>query len=225
MRNATRRAVTAATAITAVTLPAALMFSGPAFADLTSGPVTVSDSGSGTAGTPYDSGQSISITVAANSTLNSASLSGAGDPGLALNIQMCAAPGGVDPTSNTGTNTTCDALTNFNGAANPDGSVSVSAYTVYTLPDNPSLGEGNTSKPACGLAPNYCVLYIGSNPTDFSKPKLFSAPFQVAANGTDTGANPGDGTPEVPLTIGLPLLGGAVIGGSFYLRRRKQHAA
>ena len=120
----------------------------------------------------------------------------------------------------------CDGSTILStSAVNADGSFLISSYTVYALPDNISLGEPSTQKPVCGVAPNYCVLYIGPAQTDFSKPHLFSAPFQVLANADDGGGSPGDGTPETPLVIGLPLLGMAVGGSALYLRRRRSHAA
>jgi hypothetical protein len=85
----------------------------------------------------------------------------------------------------------------------------------------------------CDVAPNQCVIGIfAANPSPaagngFAFPHLFSAPFQViVGDGTDTGANPGDGTPEVPLAIGLPLAALAVFGGfTIRNRRRRQQQA
>ena len=80
---------------------------------------------------------------------------------------------------------------------------------------------------SCDVAPNQCVLGIfaanpGSN-NGFAYPHLFSAPFQMGAgDGLDQGDNPGDGTPEVPLAIGLPLAAMAVIGGLTIRHRRRQ---
>jgi hypothetical protein len=87
---------------------------------------------------------------------------------------------------------------------------------------------------SCDVAPNFCVFGIfvvnpngPSGGAAFSYPHLFSAPFQVAnVDGVDGGTNPGDGTPEVPLAIGLPLLAAAAFGSSVvYGRRRRRRAA
>ena len=56
----------------------------------------------------------------------------------------------------------------------------------------------------CDLT-HLCVLYIGQSGTGFA-PHVFSQVFQVdPKDATDSGANPGDGPPEVPLAVGLPL--------------------
>ena len=48
----------------------------------------------------------------------------------------------------------------------------------------------------------------------------------TVGDGSDAGANPGDGTPEVPLAIGLPLAALGVFGGwSLRNRRRRQQQA
>ena len=58
------------------------------------------------------------------------------------------------------------------------------------------------------------IFATNPNTTGFSYPHLFSAPFQITVgDGQDLGDNPGDGTPEVPLAIGLPLAALAVVGG------------
>ena len=75
-----------------------------------------------------------------------------------------------------------------NGSINLTGA---NGYSVLALPD-PILG---TSAITCGVAPNACVIGIFANQNDFTKPHLFSAPFQVSSNGgLDDGSNPGDGT-------------------------------
>jgi hypothetical protein len=58
-----------------------------------------------------------------------------------------------------------------------DGSFSETAYPMYQLP-NPVLGEQSNFQPVCN-GTHKCVLYVGENQEDFSKPKLFSPPFSV----------------------------------------------
>jgi len=105
-----------------------------------------------------------------------------------------------------------------------DGSVATQAFTVYALPDGPTFDESaGPGQPTCGLAPNYCVLYVGSalySDTAFPATHLFSAPFQIQASADDGGENPGDGTPESPLPILLPLSGVAMVGIGYRRVRR-----
>jgi hypothetical protein len=204
--------------------PVALLAGGVASADLTNtaGTVTLHAPG-GTSGTPYSSGQTIDVNINANGALGSNN--GASGP---YNIEECQAPNGVVPTIPTGN---CDGYTILPvTTTNADGSLSDVAFTVYALPDSVTFGESaGPGQPVCGVAPNYCVLYIGNAigaSTSFPVAHLFSAPFQIAANGDDGGENPGDGTPESPLPILLPLLGVAVVGGGFTIfARRRRHAA
>jgi hypothetical protein len=229
MRNITRRLLTAVTVGLVAALPLAFVLSGPASADsLTSGPVSINTTGSVASGTPYSSGQVVNVVVSPNSTLDSASLTTAGYTGEpAMKAEECVDPGGLvgnlpgTPTGN------CDGQTLLStSAVNSDGSFTISDYTIYWLPDNATFGEQPTQTPTCGTAPNYCVLYIGPAQGDFSKPHIFSAPFLVTNNGDDGGEDPGDGLPETPLAIGLPLLGVVVGGSVLYLRRRRRsHAA
>ncbi len=144
--------------------------------------------GSFTAGTPFSSGQVISIQIPANPTLS---------PGAGIFIVECAAPGGVVPTDPS----QCDGKTIQGDTilAGTDGSVdytvsnTTSGYTVYALPNATSLGEPPTQTPVCNLS-NECVLYIGQNQNDFTQPHFWSQPFYVAPTTGDTGANPGDGS-------------------------------
>ncbi len=85
-----------------------------------------------------------------------------------------------------------------------------------------TLGEGSSS-PTCGsTSATECILYIGNNQGDFTKPHLWSQPFFVKANGNDLGANPGDGTPEVPMALLLPLSAMGLLGGAVLIRRRRR---
>ena len=155
-----------------------------------------------TAGT-FDSGQPINVVIPANLPPPNAPVL---NPGANIFILECAAPHGVDPVSSAA----CDGNTGYQGGTitvQSDGSVDVintstsfgTPYTVYALPDGPSLHESPSATPKCGLgSANECVLYIGQGgggDTGFAQPHYFSQPFQVHPDPTDAGTlNPGDGT-------------------------------
>jgi hypothetical protein len=229
-RHVTKAGLAAGT-MAAASMAAILGLAGPAGADLTNGNVTISAQTSPTpaAGTPYSSGQQINVVITANSTLSSANLSTFGFPGgvASLSLLECADPGGT--VANLPTKPSeCEPATVLTTTANkPDGSLSLTGsngYTMYDLPDPGTLGVSNGT--VCGQAPNFCVVGIFSNYNNFSDPDLFSAPFQIAVgDGSDTGDNPGDGTPEVPWAIGLPLAAMAIAGGSVLLVRRSRKRA
>ena len=212
--------------------------SGVAGAQLVSGDgyttVSPADTETVTPGTPFTSGQNITINVTANPTLSAAGQEGAGAPaptGL-YDFEECEDPGGTTanlPTSFSG----CEAAT-LDTESGDTTTGAVEAYDdfpVHVLPDaniSPS-GPTMTAAPGqCGLAPDYCVIGIfAANPNSghsgFAYPHLFSAPFQVAVgDGLDQGDNPGDGTPEVPLAIGLPLAAAGIFGGVLVRNRRRQ---
>jgi hypothetical protein len=212
---------------------------GPAGASsLTSsdGDTTLSTTGPVSAGTPYSSGQPITVSGIANTVLNNAALVAAqvpgqttGNPTGSFFIEECTDPNGLAanlPTTAAG----CEAATDDASVSiTSDGSFSDTGYPVYSLPDVANLGSP-TMVGTCGVAPNQCVLGIFvANPqadNGFKYPHLFSAPFQVTAqpDGSVSGANPGDGTPEVPLAIGLPLGALAIFGGwTIRKRRQRQH--
>ena len=69
----------------------------------------------------------------------------------------------------------------------------------------------------CGVGNDECVLYLGPNQNDFSKPHLFSAPFSVLANGDDGGENPGDGSAQTAQAITFTSTppSPAVVGGTY----------
>lgn len=162
-------------------------FASPVFATTFNSGVTVlqsaSPNGTYSLGAPYSSGQAIGVQVPANSVLQ---------PGVKVNILECSDPGGNAaglPTSIAD----CDGNT-IEGSTVPvqsDGSVSLSSYPVYALPDG-NIGDTPTQTPVCNTS-NPCVLYIGENQNDFTQPHVFSQPFTVAPNASDNGANPGDG--------------------------------
>jgi MYXO-CTERM domain-containing protein len=162
---------------------------------------------------PFDSGETIDLSVPANTAF------AAPDNTAGINIVECAAPNGVLPTQTSA----CDGntLENFVGV-NADGSFTFNGYFIYALPDSYSLGETASNPVTCGnTAATECVLYIGNNQNDFTQPHLWSEPFLVHTDPTDSGTyDPGDGTPEVPLAIILPLLALGLLGGAVLIRRR-----
>lgn len=117
---------------------------------------------------PYANGQNIALSVGPNSTFT---------PNFRIEVLECAAPKGVLPVDDS----TCDGNTAQYGsvlvAAN--GSLQVPAYTLYQLP-NATLGEQNNHAPVCN-ASEECVLYLGQDQNDFTRPKIFSPPFTVGS--------------------------------------------
>lgn len=213
---------------------------GPAGAGQVASPTLTSSDGittltaNGTAtvasGTPYSSGQAITVSGGTNTTLNPANLSSHQIPQGDFAIIECEDPGGT--TANLPTQASnCESGTEDQSVPqSSDGSFNDSGYQVYTLP-NTSFSP-TTFVGGCGLAPNYCVIgifatdpYSGGFGT--ANPHLWSAPFQVQQQGAhNSGTNPGDGTPEVPLAIGLPLAGLAAFGAwTIRSRRRSSRAA
>src|ERR1700722_17217619 len=189
-----RHVVKTVAASSAVTLCGAALVlgvgAGPAGASsLSNGPTTLSTQGTVTAGTPYSSGQTITVDVAANSTMNNAGLVAAQTPGQSAGqssgnfvIEMCTDPGGLPanlPTTSSG----CEAATrDLTNSITPDGSLNDTGYIVYDLPDPGTLGSA-TMVGKCDVAPNQCVLgiFAASPQTNgFSFPHLFSAPFQMS---------------------------------------------
>lgn len=237
MRKARTQALTLGTGFLAVLVPVVFAFAAPAGAQdtltNTAGNVTLtapcSESGGSTncsytptSGTPYSSGQQIDVSAGANSSLT-------GDSQFF--VEECSDYEGLSSNVPTTTATNnCDGVTAYSSTNinTVNGSIPTFNYTILALPDGPTFGESAGHLPVCGLYPNDCVLFIGEESPfsgGLSAPHLFSAPFQVQSNSDDGGENPGDGTPEVPLAVALPLLAVAIGGGSLYLRRRRAHAA
>jgi hypothetical protein len=165
-----------------------------------------------TPGTPFSSGQSITVKVPANSTFTQ---------GEGIFIVECNAPNGVLPTNPSA----CDTNTNDGNSVSPaaDGSITATDYQVYSLP-SASFGEGPGNPTICDLS-DQCVLYIGTSTEDFTQPHIFSQAFVVNPTPFDSGANPGDGTPEFPLAIGLPIAAAGILAGSAVYRRRRSARA
>ena len=220
IRHAARRVAVSLAATAAAGTLAAMAFSSPAGATTPATGATLPDAAQcATTCTPgpFDSGQSINVVVPANSAF------AAPDNNSGVNIVECAAPNGVVPTLPSA----CDGNTLQNGAqVSTDGSFTFNGFTVYALPDSVSLGEGASNPVDCGnTAATECVLYIGNNQNDFTAPHLWSQPFLTDIDATDSGTiNPGDGTPEVPLAIILPISALGLLGGAVLIRRRR-HAA
>jgi hypothetical protein len=166
---------------------------------------------------PFDSGENANIVIPPNSAF------AAPNNNSGVDIVECAAPDGVVPTQTTA----CDGNTlQIFGEVNSDGSFTDDGYTIYALPDLVSLDEPPNSPVTCGdTAADECDLYIGLDPNDFTQPHLWSEPFLVHEDPTDSGTiNPGDGTPEVPLAVLLPLSAGGLFGGAVLIRRRRTPA-
>ena len=76
-----------------------------------------------------------------------------------------------------------------------DGSFTYDNYQLYALPDVYSLDESAGGQPVCGqTAATECILYIGNDQLDFTKPHLWSTPFYITPNSTDSGTPAGDGS-------------------------------
>jgi len=165
-------------------------------ADLTSGttvPTAATPVGTVSTG-PFSSGQNINVVVPANTLFS---------PNTNINIVECEAPQGVVPTDPSA----CDGNTINGPTLKPaaDGSINYQTktqnlYPIFALPD-PNLAE--TSGPKCD-ATDACVLYIGDDQLDFTQPHVWSQPFYVTPNATDSGANPGDGTAPAAATMPSP---------------------
>src|ERR1700722_11724654 len=200
--------------ITTVAAIGAISLSGAAApAQGASGPYAVAVSPF-TANTPYASGQMINVVVPANSLFL---------PTSGVNILECSAPDGVLPPQPQD----CDGNTIQTSKILPasDGSINLQTqgdglYEVFALPDSISLGEGPSNEVTCGdTAATECVLYIGNNQGDFSHPHIFSQPFSVSANATDSGTPAGDGsapatTTPASTTLATSLSGGGQSGSS-----------
>ncbi len=194
MRPRTRRSVRGLRALTLGLLlggvfAAACSSSAEAF-PLVNGPVTITPTTSVASGQDLKSGQTINITVAANSTLDRTNLSAFGFPsGVAVMKALeCDDPDGLASNLPTKEAYHCDGNTiQATAYVNADGSFKIDNFVVYSLPDEPTFDEGPGSLPACGTQANQCVLYIGPDQEDFSKPHLFSSPFLVTPTSNDQG--------------------------------------
>ncbi len=132
----------------------------------------------------YHDGQTVSVTVGPNSVFT---------PHLRVNIIECADPGGTvanHPTSFVD----CDGNTIQADSiiVQSDGSFSENAYTLYAIP-SAALGESPTNTPVCSTT-SECVLFIGEDQNDFSKPKVFSQAFTVTPSAETSVVGPPGGS-------------------------------
>jgi Bacterial Ig-like domain (group 1) len=160
-----------------------------------------------TAGTPFSSGQVIDMSIPANSAF------AAPNNNSGIIIVECSAPNGVVPTLPS----SCDGNTQATlVGVNTDGSFTYNSYQVYSLPNSFSLGESASSPVDCGnTAATECVLYIGNNQNDFTQPHVWSQPFFVNTDPTDSGlVDPGDGSGAATATTPSASLSTAVASPS-----------
>ena len=216
MRKPMRRALTFGAAMLATALPLTLASAGSASADtISNGTVSLNTSGPVAPG-PYSSGQSISISVGPNSTMDNANLAAAGFPygAVAIKAYECADLNGDAAGLPTNASECQKDTVASISSANSDGSMYIGSYPVYALPDNILLGEAADATPVCGTFPNACVVGLFSNVADFSKPHIFSAPFLVSSNSDDGGESPGGGGGQA-ISFTSPPPSGAKAGGSY----------
>jgi hypothetical protein len=159
-------------AAVAVVLGVALTSSGGSTPTASSGgkPVAVITPAPGS--TTYHDGQSVSISVGPNKYFA---------PYSRIIIIECGDPGGtIDnlPKSSL----TCDGNTapGYSVLVNKDGSFSASNYQLASLP-NTVFSESYDEEPVCNQT-HQCVLYIGQDQSNFTQPKIFSAPFAIVAS-------------------------------------------
>ncbi len=118
----------------------------------------------------------------------------------------------------------CDRKTIQSGplVAQAHGTADYLGYPILALPDATTLGESPRHRPRCDLT-HACVLMVGSahgdGDGDGDDPAVWSAAFFVDPNPVGTG--PGNGTPEVPYVLVLPIAVAAILGGVVLVRRRR----
>jgi hypothetical protein len=155
-------------------------------------------------GSPVTDGDFISVQVPPNRVLRS---------GIPLVIEECAAPGFGRPFSFNN----CDGTTRQLGRvfAGRNGSLTYADYEIVSLPVTTSSHRSFRHGPVCDST-HACVLVVRGS---FGKSncELWSHPFFVGP----AVADPGNGTPEVPYVLVLPILAVTVFGGSMLLRRRR----
>lgn len=234
LRHAAKRVAVSLAATAATGTVAALMFMSPAGAAPVSGAPLDNGGQVGvtqaqdpfTPGAPFDSGQRIDVSMPANDIFDGSHFGG--NNNTKIEFVECSAPNGVLPTSLT----SCDGNTIATDFPASDGSFDFlgdtgNGYEVFHTPDS-NIGD-SPSGPACGnTVATECVLYIGDDLQNLvSSAHVFSQPFLVNPDATDSGtSNPGDGAPEVPLAIVLPIAAMGALGGVVLIRRRRSaHAA
>jgi hypothetical protein len=133
------------------------------------GALTITANGQTPGAGEYYDGQTINLSAGANSIFHK---------NLTMVILECADPGGL-PSNLPRNESVCDGdtenaplplINNHGGWSNPN-------YQIFKIPSL-ALGEAADTLPKCD-ATHYCVLYIGEDQSNFSKPKIFSPPFLV----------------------------------------------
>ncbi len=156
---------------------------------LSNGSVTIKIASNGSVATsPLPDGQVVDVSVAPNSTLSRSALEAAGFQSGAVPIKVLECTDLNGQAANLPTKPTdCEPTTiRAVGGAEANGSVLVKGYTIYALPDEADLGS--SSGTVCDNTQHQCVLGLFSNQHDFTKPHVFSAPFQVTPSGLPNGA-------------------------------------
>jgi LPXTG-motif cell wall-anchored protein len=151
----------------------------------------------------FHDGQVISVSVGANGFFT---------PNSHVNILECADAGGT--TANLPTDdSTCDGNTIQGNTVliSADGSFDTS-YTIYSLP-NSTLAEQPRDQPVCNQT-SKCVLFVGQDQNDFSKPKVFSAPFDVDPTSASTTSSTSTSTTVAGGKSGQPDGSGATTSTS-----------
>jgi hypothetical protein len=145
----------------------------------------------------YHDSQTVAVSVGPNSLFV---------PNTRVVILECADPGGSAanlPTSLTN----CDENT-IQGETvlvQGNGSISEKSYPLYALPST-TLGEQSNWQPVCN-ATQQCVLFVGEDQNDFTKPRVFSQPFSISGGG----AAPQGSS---PIAASTPAAGGTTAAGT-----------
>jgi hypothetical protein len=182
--------------LTAVPSPASAAPAGPLVSLITGG----------TSSNVFISGQTVSVRVGPNRILK---------PGTHLVMEECA----TDFVGRRWISNQCDPRTVqiHPFIVTRDGSANYSAYPIFALPDAFTLHEPTWHRPKCDLD-HACLVLIGATGCDLDAigQGVSSQTFYV-----DPDTDPGNGTPEVPYVVALPLLASGIIGAYALFRRRR----
>jgi hypothetical protein len=139
----------------------------------------------------YHDGQTVAVSVGPNSLFV---------PNTRVVILECADPGGSAANLPTSLSN-CDENTvqGETVLVQANGSISEKSYPLYALP-SATLGEQSNWQPVCS-ATQQCVLFVGEDQNDFTKPKVLSQPFSISGGG----AAPQGSSPTA---AGTPAAGG-----------------
>jgi hypothetical protein len=185
-------------------------------AGLSNGVVALQTSNGSTATNPLSNNQVVDVSVSPNSTLSQSSLKAAGFPSgvVGTKVLECEDPGGQAANLPQQLSSCAPATLETGPQPQVDGSVSVEGFTVYAVPNVAVLGVSNGT--VCD-AQHQCVIGIFSNQEDFSKPHLFSAPFEVAggtaAPATSSSATSGSAATSSSASSGSQTSSGGATAG------------